>query len=215
MKPARRHLLRLLLPVLLPAALLWALPSPATALALFGTREEASVNLTPFPKWRGMLARAWNEEPLLHQPCGVAGACPMQSWQHFLDQAGPLSFAEKIRQVNDYMNRIVYILDPINWGVPDYWASPYQFFVRDGDCEDYAIAKFLSLRALGVPNDAMRIIILQDLNLGLVHSVLGVNDGQTVWILDNQIKQVIPHTAIRHYVPIYSINETHWWRHAR
>ena len=42
------------------------------------------------------------------------------------------------------MNRSPYIVDPINWGVKDYWESPGQFFSRKGDCEDYAIAKYLT-----------------------------------------------------------------------
>ena len=94
---------------------------------------------------------------------------------------------------------------------PIYWASPGEFFRRHGDCEDYAIAKFLSLRALGFDDAAMRIVVLQDLNLGIAHAVLAVELGGETLILDNQVADVVPARAIRHYRPIYAVNETHWW----
>ena len=124
------------------------------------------------------------------------------------------SRAEQMDSVNRYVNRYPYIEDIVNWGVEDYWATVYEFQRKSGDCEDYAIAKFTSLRALGVPNDDMRIEIVQDLNLGgILHAVLIVFDQGKVYVLDNQIKQVMLAVDIYHYKPIYSINETHWWRH--
>ena len=77
----------------------------------------------------------------------------MQDWSAFLQSLAGLSPAEKMRRVNRYHNKARYILDIINWRLDDYWASPLQFLERDGDCEDYAIAKFMSLRALGFSND--------------------------------------------------------------
>jgi predicted transglutaminase-like cysteine proteinase len=60
----------------------------------------------------------------------------------------------------------------------------------------------------------MRVIILQDLNLGgIIHAVLGIYEGDELYILDNQIKQVIPARKIYHYKPIYAINEDNWWRY--
>jgi predicted transglutaminase-like cysteine proteinase len=113
------------------------------------------------------------------------------------------------------MNRQRYLTDPRNYGVKDYWATPIQFLKRDGDCEDYAIAKFISLRALGFTNDMLRIVVLQDLNLRIGHAILVVYlDGRAL-VLDNQVRRVVPAETIRHYQPIYSINEQHWWLHRR
>jgi predicted transglutaminase-like cysteine proteinase len=59
----------------------------------------------------------------------------------------------------------------------------------------------------------MRIVVVQDLNLGIAHAVLVVYlDGRAL-VLDNQIDDVVPAAAVRHYRPIYSINERHWWLH--
>ena len=68
----------------------------------------------------------------------------------------------QLAAVNEFMNRASYIEDLPNWGVPDYWATPLQFLTKDGDCEDYAIAKFVSLRTLGFTNDELRIAVVDD-----------------------------------------------------
>ena len=50
----------------------------------------------------------------------------------------------KLEKVNDFFNSVKYSDDKDIYGINDYWASPYEFLARDrGDCEDYAIAKFL------------------------------------------------------------------------
>ena len=56
-------------------------------------------------------------------------------------------------------------------------------------------------------------VVLQDLNLRIPHAILIVNvDGRQL-VLDNQIPQVVEAATIRHYRPIYSVNETSWWLH--
>ena len=71
----------------------------------------------------------------------------------------------------------------------------------------------MSLKALGFPPKSMRIVVLMDHNLNIHHSVLAVYLNERIYILDNQIKQVVEDKKIHHYEPIFSINETHWWRH--
>lgn len=82
-----------------------------------------------------------------------------------------------------------------------------------GDCEDYAISKYASLRALGVPEDRMRIVILQDTAKNIPHAILAVYADNGILILDNQIKTVKRDTEISNYRPIYSINRQGWWLH--
>ena len=188
---------------------------PLAADGVFGSRASRSSNLRAFPKWTGMLDRYFDEAKLKGRKCdsNSLNSCTLGKWKQFLDSIrGQGAFAQ-VKAVNRYMNSKRYIIDPINWGKPDYWATPYQFFSKDGDCEDYAISKFMSLRALGFSNDQMRIVILNDNNLKVLHAVLVVYLDGTPYVLDNQIKQVVPASRIRHYSPIYSINEDHWWRH--
>ena len=120
---------------------------------------------------------------------------------------------DKIIAVNAYMNRKRYIIDPRNYGVRDYWATPAQFLSRNGDCEDYAIAKYMSLRSLGFKDSQLRIVVLQDLNLDLAHAILVVYHNGRAYVLDNQIETVVPADRVYHYKPYYSINEHYWWLH--
>ncbi len=182
---------------------------------LFGSREVRSSNLAPFPKWTGVIDRYFAESRVPEGDCGGTrfNRCHLQDWRAFLDGLEGSDAMTQIDRVNRYMNDAPYITDPTNYNLPDYWATPRQFFNRDGDCEDYSIAKFMSLRALGWPNEAMRIVVLQDLNLDIPHAVLVVYRDGIAWILDNQIKQVVKSTRIRHYRPYYSVNEENWWLH--
>ncbi|MDP7179242.1 MAG: transglutaminase-like cysteine peptidase, partial [Verrucomicrobiota bacterium] len=72
--------------------------------------------------------------------------CHYKSWKQFLDGVKGAPTGRKLKKINDFMNKARYIVDPINWGVKDYWETPGQFFNRYGNCEDYTIAKYLSLR---------------------------------------------------------------------
>ncbi|GAB4145106.1 MAG: transglutaminase-like cysteine peptidase [Sphingomonadales bacterium] len=214
-------------------ALTLALLSPSVATAetgLFGTRESRNGDLAMFTKWTGMLerARATGANTLTPRPAEdgnapFAGsgackpnprfACPGADWPDMLQSWQALPPAQQVQRVNAYFNRAPYILDPVNWGVPDYWAHIREFFAKDGDCEDYAIAKYTALKALGFDPAAMRVVVVQDTNLDTAHAVLAVRWQGESLILDNQVDQVLADDRVHHYRPIYSINETAWWMH--
>jgi predicted transglutaminase-like cysteine proteinase len=182
---------------------------------LFGSREVRSSKLSMFPKWRGALSRHFDEAHLANAPCTATtfNRCHLREWQGFLAGLRGASRLAQIEAVNRYLNQRRYIVDPRNYGVPDYWATPSQFLSRNGDCEDYAIAKYFSLRALSLGADAMRIVVLQDLNLQTAHAILVVYFGGRALVLDNQATTVVDARTIHHYQAIYSINEQHWWLH--
>lgn len=175
---------------------------------LFGSREIHSANLKMFPKWRGILQRFEDEL----KSCGT-GQCRKKQWQAVIDGLRGKDLMTQLRELNTEMNDKRYITDPVNWNLPDYWATPFQFMRKNGDCEDYAISKYMALRDLGIAPDDMRIVVLNDLNLRIAHAVLAVYVNGKPYILDNQISKVVPATSIRHYQPVYSINENGWWLH--
>jgi predicted transglutaminase-like cysteine proteinase len=206
----------------LAAALLAATLRPAVAEdirypALFGSREVRSASLGPFQKWTGMLQRQRDERGTYEGPCTARrfNRCHLQEWRRLLAEIASLDPLAQLEAVNGFMNRAPYITDPVNYGVPDYWASPLQFMSKDGDCEDHAIAKYFSLRQLGLPDERMRIVVVDDLNLRIPHAILVVYLGERAYILDNQISRVVPAEVVNHYKPIYSINEQAWWLHRR
>lgn len=182
---------------------------------IFGSVELRSSKLQKFGKWTGVIARHEAEFRSVKKTCRITrrNRCAVVQWRSFLKEIAGLPRREQLEKVNLRLNKLNYIVDPVNYGKPDYWATPRQFFSRNGDCEDYAISKYISLRALGFAIDDMRVVVLNDLNLKIAHAVLVVYlDGEAL-VLDNQIAQVINAERIRHYEPIYSINERNWWLH--
>ena len=164
---------------------------------LFGTREVASRDISAFKKWTSLL-------PKLDR---------VSFDQSKTAQFQGMSMDAQVNAVNNYVNKVRYIEDSKNFGKSDYWATPAEFFARGGDCEDFAIAKYAMLKQLGVPENKMRLAIVQDKIKNIPHAVLIVYTQNGPMLLDNQIKQTSEVASINRYKPIYSINAEGWWRH--
>lgn len=164
---------------------------------LFGSREVASSDISPFTKWTGVLKK-------LNRVSFKSGDT---------EKFRSMPLAKKVSAVNDYVNEVRYIEDKNNFGQSDYWATPAEFFARGGDCEDFAIAKYAILRELGVPESQMRLAIVQDKIKNIPHAILIVYTDTGPMMLDNQIKRASHASRINRYKPIYSINAEGWWRH--
>ncbi len=195
---------------------LWAAGSSAARAdedGLWGASSMRSAGMAAFPKWTGVLERYFKGTDPLSRICkaNVFRRCMTEEWKGFLEEIAREDRGTQIRRVNERMNRARYTIDANNYREADYWATPNQFFRMDGDCEDYAISKYLSLRALGFADDSLRLVVLDDLNLRVAHAILVVTYNGTQYVLDNQIAQVVPASVIRHYRPIYSLNESNWW----
>ena len=198
----------------LVCAISYAQPAFAVNSSYFNMDEKRSDNITPFPKWTGMLSRFAEQKLIPDSACDKIRyhPCSILEWKRLLESTRSKPFSQQLDIVNTWGNSHPYIEDQVNWGVEDYWETPYEFMEVSGDCEDYAISKYYTRKALGVPVERLRIIVLQDLNLGgIIHAVLGVYDGGKLYILDNQSSQVKPALKIYHYRPIFGINETSWW----
>lgn len=217
----QRILYRLFTMTVLAASLLMAVDARASQMSvptypsLFGTREVYSSSIGRFYKWTGMLQRWTEERRDARRVCmlGQATGCEPREWRRIVDMLTPLDLRAKIEAVNSLVNRYPYTTSAANWSQPNYWETPFEFLARSGQCQDYAIAKFMLLRAAGVPNEVLRVVVLRDRRLGLDHAVtVAYVDGEAL-MLDNQIPEVVPVSSIHHYQPYYSINETGWWLH--
>lgn len=176
---------------------------------LFGTEERASSNLEPFTKWTGMFKRfeaSMNAE---------SGKRVIKAWQNEISSYRGMPLEKMASRVNSYINETKYIVDSRNYGQSDYWSTPIEFFNRGGDCEDFAIAKYASLRALGVPEERLRIAIVHDLVKDIPHAVLVVYTDSGALILDNQNKRAERASSVTRYKPIFTINRNAWWLHTK
>lgn len=174
---------------------------------LFGSTEKVSSDTSAFTKWSGMFNRL--EQDLARN----SNATLLTIWKGNLAALRDLPLEEMAERVNTLMNNVKYVRDGRNYGQSDYWATPVEFMRKGGDCEDYAIAKYVSLRALGVPESRMRIAVVHDRKQNTPHAVLVVYTDTKALILDNQIKTMRSSDDIRHYRPIFSLNRTGWWLH--
>lgn len=193
-----------------------ALPPPARgAGGLFGTSETYSRDISPFYKWTDVVSRFRGELARAAGPCpiGVTEGCLPRQWLALLATLADLDLRAKVERVNVEINRYPYVPSQLNWGAANYWETPFEFFRKSGQCQDFAIAKFMALHAAGVPNELMRLVVLRDLAQAVDHAVLVVYvDGEPM-VLDNQNAAVLPAASIARYRPYYSINESGWWRH--
>jgi predicted transglutaminase-like cysteine proteinase len=184
----------------------------------FGTRELRGSNLDAFKQWKGALDRFAKESAeKLEGSCEEKrfNACNYLKLKQFLDSLRGKDRMSQVVAVNALINKAKYVSDDSNWSQRDMWNSPGEFMARFGDCEDYAIAKYVALKMLGFSMDETRVVAVKDLNLKVGHAILVVFVDGKAWVLDNQIPQVIEASKIRHYDPVFSINEKYWWRHMR
>lgn len=202
---------RLLIPLLLLHCSAFA-ASPD----LFGYRESPHQDFQMFRQWMSVLERHLTQDRLEAEDCSspTVNRCHLHRWHEFLESIRDLPRREQLQAVNRYANEKTYVLDIDNYGMEDYWAVVREFLGNNGDCEDYAITKLFSLKWLGYPIEQMRLVVLQDTNLRIPHAVLAVYHDEHIYILDNQIDEVVDHRSIVHYVPVYSINENGWWLHS-
>ncbi len=174
---------------------------------LFGSHEYVSNDLSSFTKWSAMLARS--QEQMSTAPRGSL----LSQWRVYLDSLKGRSRMAQIMAVNETLNLVPYMSDETNYGREDYWATPAEFLALGGDCEDYAIAKYASLRALGFAPEQLRIVIVDDLKEQKPHAILVVYEGGDVFVLDSQSTVTARMQDVTRYVPVFSINALHWWRH--
>ena len=179
---------------------------------LFGYQENLRTNLELFPQWLSVLERNITQNaPEGNCESNRLDQCHVKAWQGFLKRIQTLPKMEQLNAVNQFANEHEYILDIENYGMDDYWATPKEFLYNNGDCEDYAIIKMLSLKKLGFDMEKIRLVVLQDTNLRTPHAVLAVESPNDTLILDNQVDEVVSHKYILHYVPVYAVNEMKWW----
>ncbi len=183
--------------------------------SFFNSVEIESKNLKPFKKWLSALDRYTKERAKVKGDCTATklNKCHYNAWMKFIKKISKKDKWTQVKEVNRYMNQAKYITDNVNWGKKDYWSSPGEFFSRFGDCEDFSIAKFLSLKMLGFSDDEIRVVVVKDLNLKIGHAVTVVLVKGKAFVLDNQIKQVVESSTIKHYEPVFSIGLKSWWRH--
>ncbi|MGL1959489.1 MAG: transglutaminase-like cysteine peptidase [Colwellia sp.] len=138
----------------------------------------------------------------------------VENWQALVSDLQNESEKQQLISVNRYFNRVRFVEDIRVWKQKDYWATPIEFLGKNaGDCEDFTIAKYFTLRALGVPSEKLRFIYVSALRLKQSHMVLGYFETPDAMplLLDNINKKILTADLRKDLQPIYSFNGDGLW----
>lgn len=168
----------------------------------------------------GGLGQAW-ESPRVMQAAQRQGGITSQRAQtlvQLIGEAAAQDETSRLRAINGFFNRSIQYRDDRDiWGVVDYWATPLETLARgQADCEDYAIAKYFSLLAAGVPSVKMRLVYVRAQLAGSIqaHMVLAYYsqpDAEPL-ILDNLITDIRPASRRPDLAPVFSFNAEGLWQ---
>ena len=140
----------------------------------------------------------------------------LNEWLNIIHVTNDISIENRLQQVNNYVNRkIIYTEDIDAWGESDYWATPLESLAKGrGDCEDYVIAKYFSLRNMNIPDTQLRLVYVKariggsNSTVQQAHMVLAYYpsaEGEPL-ILDNLLNDIRPASRRTDLLPIFSFN---------
>ena len=186
------------MPTLLRKALVWLLLLAGAALAL---EAELAAQMV-----------AWAKANY-----GAAAAERVQRW-HGLSSSGAAAELDKLLRVNSFFNEVPSVDDIRHWRKQDYWATPLELLASNGgDCEDFAIAKYFTLRELGVPDERLKIAYvkarLAPCGQSVAHMVLtyyATPEAEPL-VLDNLVGAIKPARERPDLTPLYSFNARGLW----
>ncbi|MGE8153968.1 cysteine protease LapG [Pseudomonas vancouverensis] len=150
----------------------------------------------------------------LYGPLGE-GQQRINEWQNLLATQKQLGELEQLNVVNRFFNKeLRYVEDIDLWHQEDYWATPIEALWKGaGDCEDYAIAKYFSLRHLGVASEKLRITYVKALTQNRAHMVLTyyARPDAMPLVLDSLVDVIKPANQRTDLLPVYAFNAEGLW----
>lgn len=151
----------------------------------------------------------------LYGPASPAARQRIADWQQLLIQQRQASESAQLAAVNRFFNqKIHYREDSDVWNTVDYWATPIESLRKgEGDCEDYALAKYFTLRHLGVSGEKLRITYVKALRLNKAHMVLTwyATPDAIPLVLDSLTETILPASQRQDLLPVYSFNDSGLW----
>jgi predicted transglutaminase-like cysteine proteinase len=196
-----------------------AMASPPVAAEPFGftTRPVASGDV--IAKWQTVTARVAADNETLARCQTGAQPCPAaaQKFLAIIRQGREANGRARIGIVNRAINLAIEPMsDMAQWGVADRWSPPLETLATGrGDCEDYAIAKYVALTAAGIAPEDVKLVIVHDKAVNEDHAMTAVRlDGAWV-MLDNRRLTLVADNAMREVVPLFMLGTDGVWKFTR
>ena len=161
-------------------------------------------------KWSGVEADIRADNDILARCRGEIETCPApaRDFLAIIDQGRKLTGRARIGVINRAVNMAIEPMsDMAQWGVPDRWSAPLETFTTHrGDCEDYAIAKYVALTQAGIPAADIKLVIIRNTEADEDHAVVAVHaDGG--WImLDNRWLTLVEDNDMAKAIPLFVLD---------
>ncbi len=160
-------------------------------------------------KWNGVKVAMRAESEVFARCRTNMESCPVgaKRFLAIVDQGRMLSGRAQVGVINRAINMAIEpVSDMTQWGVPDRWSAPLETFTTGkGDCEDYAIAKYVALIEAGIAAQDLKLVIIRNTAANEDHAVTAVRlDGAWI-ILDNRWLRLVEDTAMQQAVPLYAL----------
>ena len=185
-------------------------PSPPVALP-FGLAVTPVSFGEILTKWNGVEAKIRADDEILAR-CGAdpEGCSPAaENFLAIVAQGRAHTGLSRIGTINRAINLAIEpVSDMAQWGVPDRWSDPLETFTTGkGDCEDYAIAKYVALTAAGVPPEDVKLVVVRNTAAAEDHAVVAVRDGGQWIILDNRWLTMVRDVDMAKAVPLFVLDD--------
>ena len=178
-------------------------PAPIWSWAATAMLSESSA------KWADLQSRIRADKETLaacrsgDRPCPTAARRFLSIVENGRQRQGRALLGEINRAINLSIRPMS---DLAQYGVEDYWASPLESLGSGaGDCEDYAIAKYVALEESGIAPADLQLEIVRDIEHQATHAVVEVRYKDEWLILDNRML-LIMNTEQTHYYPLLTLD---------
>jgi predicted transglutaminase-like cysteine proteinase len=151
------------------------------------------------------------EEKILERCRANANDCPSHAAQflRLINAVRSKSGRAQLEEANRGINAAIrFVADFTQYGEADRWSAPLATFATaKGDCEDYAIAKYVVLRDAGFPGDDLRLILGRDRTVRQDHAVLAARLDGRWWVLDSLRPELIEDSRAGNITPVFAIDQ--------
>ena len=165
---------------------------------------------TLWRKWRGVESDMAKEQAVLDQCRANATDCPSYAAQflRLINAVKSKDGRARLDEANRAVNMAIrYVSDLSQHGEIDRWSAPLATFATaKGDCEDYAIAKYVALREAGFPLDQLRLLLVRDRAVSQDHAVLAARLDDRWLILDNRQSELVEDSDAANLTPLFAIS---------
>ncbi|MGH6728264.1 MAG: transglutaminase-like cysteine peptidase [Pseudolabrys sp.] len=184
---------------------------PSTNAEPFGLPTMPALPSDASAKWSELQSRLLAEEKILAACRTEASTCPVAARRllSIVELGRQHHGRALLGQINRAVNLSIRPMsDWAQYGVADYWATPLESLNSGaGDCEDYAIAKYVALRESGIAPDDLRLLIVSNVKEQTTHAVLAVHFADEWQILDNRTLIMVNADAAQHYLPLFALDQ--------